>query len=167
MKFILLVFILLPSFLYSYYNSYNSYNNYLREKNAIKHKELMLKHHRLETERIQRETRRKKSERRSRNNEAKRANEKFYNKVKYENNNYNRNSYPRSTYRSPKKELNCNDFKNEPQLKLGNLHIFGITSVKPFKGNKIMIKAANGTFALPKDKYEKAEKINFNIEPTK
>lgn len=37
----------------------------------------------------------------------------------------------------------------------------GISSIEPFKNNRLLIKAANGTFALPKTKFDAAEKINF------
>ena len=67
-------------------------------------------------------------------------------------------SYSNST----RKEYNPKDFRNKPQIKLDELHILGIQSIKPFKNNKYIIKAANGTFALPKEKLEKAKKINFN-----
>jgi len=33
---------------------------------------------------------------------------------------------------------------------------------KPFKDNKYIIKAENGTFALPVDKFKKAKKLNFS-----
>lgn len=54
--------------------------------------------------------------------------------------------------------------KRKAELKLEELHIVGIKSIKPFKGNKFIIKAENGTFALPKDKLDEAEKINFTKE---
>jgi len=85
------------------------------------------------------------------------ANERYYRELKYDNRN-DRNY--RSTY--VKKTYNPNNYKNKPQLKLGKLHILGIESIEPFKKNKYIIKADNGTFALPKDEFEKAEKINFN-----
>mgnify|MGYP006971714644 CR=1 FL=1 len=55
-------------------------------------------------------------------------------------------------------------YKNTPQIKLGDLHIYGIKSIEPFKDNKYIIKAVNRTFALPKDKLNEAEKINFTSE---
>ena len=64
----------------------------------------------------------------------------------------------------PKKEDNPDNYKGQAELKLDGLHAYGIKSIKKFKGNKLIIQAANGTFAIPKDKLEKAEKINFSVE---
>lgn len=57
-----------------------------------------------------------------------------------------------------------NNNKSKPQIKIGDLHILGVKSIKPFKDGKYIIKATSGTYALPKEKLEKAKKINFTKE---
>jgi len=53
------------------------------------------------------------------------------------------------------------DYKGEAELKLDNLHIYGIKTIKKYKNNSFLIKSANGTFSIPIDKFELSEKINF------
>lgn len=81
-----------------------------------------------------------------------------------------------SIFKNKKSIIHHNKNKNNPmykllsstnkksELKLKDLHIIGINSIKPFKNNQYIIKADNGTFALPKDKFNEAKKINFNFK---
>ncbi|WP_321778193.1 hypothetical protein [Sulfurimonas sp.] len=119
-----------------------------------------LKHQRYLDNKKTREEAQRNQERKRRNYEAKNQNERYYREQKYKNrrNNYNQNS----NLQYNTKIYNVNNFKNKPQLKLDELHILGINSIKLFKKDKLIIKATNGTFALPRDKFDEAEKINFN-----
>lgn len=95
------------------------------------------------------------------NNDARIANEKAHRErlLKAERLRKNREQ---SSY--VKEEFKPQDFKNKPQIIYGKLHILGVKSIKPFKGDKYIIKATSGTYALPKDKLEEASKINFTKE---
>lgn len=162
------IIILIPVFIHA-----NSYTSGLNQLNSIKNEEirgkgleLLLKNQEntLLNKRLSKETvksakeRNAKLLRESRNCESKRANDEYYSKQRL-----NTNNEPIII----RKKLNPKDFKNTAQLKLDKLHIFGITSIEKFKENKLIIKGANGIFALPEDKFNTAEKINFNSELNK
>lgn len=57
-------------------------------------------------------------------------------------------------------------YKKSPQLKLSNLHIYGVSNITPFREQKeiLMIESSLGNYALPKNKLINAEKINFTPE---
>jgi len=143
------ILILLSSSLYAYYDYYA---DYLRKEIQLKQEKINIEKEkiRIENERI------RAREIEKRNEEARIANERYYRSLQ-QNNKYHNNQEPAYV----KKTHNYKKFKNKPQIILDDLHIIGIKSIKPFKKNKYIIKAANGTFWLPKDKFNKAKKINF------
>jgi hypothetical protein len=150
---IILIFMGNQIFAYS-----NAYERYLREKIILENKKIEYQHQRAmrEINRQEEERNRQISEYNKRKVEM--ANEEYYRKIQRRNKpkeNYNRTEYIEEIDYEKK-------YKNQPQLKLDDLHIYGIKSIKPFKNNKLIIKAENGTFALPKEKFEEAEKINFH-----
>lgn len=151
-------------------------NLLIYDQNRIKNRELRLKYQeysdkqrRVELENIKKEQKRRKSEklaeeaeREARNAKAREKNRLHYEKLLRDDSNIEDKSG--EYYRTTVTKYNPDDFKGKPQLKLGKLHILGITSIKPFKNNQLIIKAANGTFALPREKFEEAEKINFTSD---
>ncbi len=97
------------------------------------------------------------------NRKAKEANEAMYNNLKSKsinNQTFNEDLNTKYNANINKKPI-YNDYKGQPELKIDNLHIFGITSIKEFKKTKVIINSVSGTFALPKDKFKSANKINF------
>jgi len=134
----ILILITFSNSLYAYYDYYN----YLQDSNSIRRQEIRFKNERIRAKEIERS-----------NEKARIANEKYYRSLKR----INRHTGPAYI----KKTYHHKNFKNKPQIILDDLHIIGIKSIKPFKKNKYIIKAANGTFALPKDKFNEAKKINF------
>ncbi len=54
-------------------------------------------------------------------------------------------------------------YKNTPQLKVNELHIYNVTDVKYFRDKKdvVMIESSTGNFALPISEIVNAERINF------
>lgn len=153
MNFKIIILLLLPIFLYSDY-----YDNYWRNKSIIENNKINLKHQRFLIEKEEAKEKERKYDLKRRTREAKIANEKYFRELKY------KNMRSSSTSNYVKKTYNPDNFKNRPQIKLGELHILGVKSIKPFKKNKYIIQATNGTFAIPKDKFDKAEKINFTAE---
>ena len=158
MKLIILL-LLITSQIFAY-NSY--YNQHLANKNQIENRKLNIEHYKYLQEQKDAEKRRYKNEVKNRNAKAKLANERHYRELEYKNRNNQYNQSPSLIIE--KEKYNPVKFKNTPQIKLGKLHIYGITSIEVFKKDKWMIKGSNGTFALPKDKFEEAEKINFNSD---
>ena len=155
---LLIVILLMAIQVYGYYNSYD---RYLHDRNRIANKKIELEHKRhLENLEYQKEQSRNRL-REKRNREANLANEKRFRELK-DKNYRNKNDEQQLNY--VKKNYFPKDFKNKPQIKLGKLHILGVKSIKLFKQNKYIIKATSGTYALPKDKLEAAEKINFTEE---
>jgi|GEM_PF-7033004 len=165
MKFIFLV---LPIFLYAgnlvdamyKRNSIEmERNRILNEKNALRRAELEFT-----------KSKAHKAELKTANDNAQKANELYYQKLKQIDraDNDTRNIETTDTANTDKKlssaAYKSSDFNGKAQLKLDNLHILGISSVKPFKDNKLIIEATNGTFALPREKFNEAEKINFTQE---
>jgi hypothetical protein len=55
------------------------------------------------------------------------------------------------------------EYKNTPQLKMSELHIYGITNIKYFRDKKdiVMVESLTGNFALPLSVIASAERINF------
>lgn len=163
MKFIFLV---LPLFLYSgnlvdvmyQRNAIKAERNHiLADKNTIRKAEYELAKSKIE-----------KTQLKAANDNAQKANELYYEKLK------ERDRADNSTRNIETTEIRDkgisavthkpSDFNGKAQLKLDSLHILGISSIKPFKDNKLIIEAANGTFALPREKFNEAEKINFTKE---
>jgi len=142
----IILLIILQNYLFSYsaYNYY--YNSYLHERNRILEKKIDIEERRKHNKEIERL-----------NNKAKIANEKYYRKLKYGN---QKSKYKKNAY--IEKKNNKKYYRNKSQIILGELYIVGIKSIKPFKDNKYIIKAENGTFALPVDKFKKAKKLNFS-----
>jgi hypothetical protein len=54
-------------------------------------------------------------------------------------------------------------YKNTPQLKVNELHIYNVTDVKYFrnKTDVVMIESSTGSFAIPISEIVNAERINF------
>jgi len=158
---ILIILLITTSFLYSYYD----YDDYLRNQNILENKKINLEHQKYLDEKKEAKKRRHKIDIENRNHKARQANDKYYRDLKNKN---MRNKY-NNRYSTPKikKTYNPKYFKNRPQIILDELHILGIKSIKQCKQDKYIIKAVNGTFALPKDKFKKAEKINFNSKELK
>ena len=138
----ILILLTLSSSTYAYYDYYA---DYLQKELELKKEKLKIENERIRAKEIERS-----------NEKARIANERYYRSLQ-QNNNYHNNSEPAYI----KKTHNYKKFKNKPQIILDDLHIIGVKSIKPFKKNKYIIKAANGTFALPKDKFNEAKKINF------
>ncbi|MDD5400679.1 MAG: hypothetical protein PHQ93_05805 [Sulfurimonas sp.] len=165
MKFIFLV---LPLYLYSgnlvdvmyQRNAIKAERNHiLADKNSIRKAEYELSKTKIEKVQLK-----------AANDNAQKANELYYEKLKERDkaDNNTRNIETTDTTNTNKGLLAAaykpSDFNGKPQLKLENLHILGISSIKPFKDNKLIIEAANGTFALPREKFNEAQKINFTQE---
>ena len=57
-------------------------------------------------------------------------------------------------------------YKKAPQLKLSNMHIYGIKNITYFRDKKdiVMIESSTGNFALPLNVIVSAERINFTSE---
>jgi len=150
MKKTIILLIILQNYLFSYnpYDSYynNYYNSYLHERNRILEKKIDEEERRRHEQEIDRL-----------NRQAEIENEKYYRTLEYDNQKprYKNNAYIEKKY-------NKKHYRNKSQIILGELHIVGIKSIKPFKDNKYIIEADNGTFALPIDKFKKAKKINFS-----
>ncbi|MCD6173183.1 MAG: hypothetical protein J7J96_05235 [Sulfurimonas sp.] len=160
LKIVIVVFLLiLPVLLYSYDNYF--WDDYWRDKNRLENKRINLQHERYLEEKKEEKKIKHNTEVKRRNRSARMANERYFRSLKYRNTSYI--STETETV-NMKKEYNVKDFKNKPQIKLGELNILGITSIKPFKKDKFIIKATNGTFALPRDKFYEAEKLNFTPE---
>ncbi|MDD5372735.1 MAG: hypothetical protein PHO62_04820 [Sulfurimonas sp.] len=161
MKFI---FLLLPIFLYA-----GNLVDVRYQRNAIEAEKNRILSKKYDIRRAELEFAKSKSEKaqlKTANDNAQKANESYYEKLKERDN--TRNIETADT-RSTNKNLSAaaykpSDFNGKAQLKLENLHILGISSIKPFKDNKLIIEAANGTFALPREKFNEAEKINFTQE---
>lgn len=132
-------------------------NRILADKHAIKRAEFELAKSKAE-----------KAQLKAANDDAKRENELYYQKLKQRDRAENHTKNIETTEIRDKSLLPSSykpsDFNDKAQLKLENLHIVGISSIEPFKDNKLIIKAANGTFALPREKFNEAEKINFTKE---
>jgi len=150
---IIILGILITTQVYGYY-----YNDGWDDYNKRQDKILSLEKERYEDK--QEEIR--KIEKQRLNHEAEMANKKKFQELREKNLRKQQNSNQKTNY--VKKEYNPKNFKKKPQIKLNDLHILGVKSIKPFKKDKYIIKATNGTFALPKEKLEEAEKINFTKE---
>ncbi len=163
-----LIFLFFPILLYSWNLTDARYqrniieterNRILSEKNDIRKAELEFTKSKSE-----------KAQLKAANDNAQKANELYYQKLKQKDRaDNNIRNIEAADIMSSNKNLPAaankqSDFNGEAQLKLENLHILGISSIKPFKDNKLIIEAANGTFALPREKFNEAEKINFSQE---
>ena len=71
-------------------------------------------------------------------------------------------AHPAQTQGVEYKEIDFSKYKDSAQLIVGNVHLFGVSKVKSFKGDKVLVEAANGNFAFPKKVYESAKKLNFD-----
>ncbi len=140
--------------------AYDSWNRYLHNENLLKHKKLNMNYQKYLDQKNRMNTREINNRRMNESNKAMRANENFFREQQSKSQRYKYNQQASSTI----EEYKPKDFKNKAQIKLGELHILGVKSIKPFKDGKFIIKAESGTFALPKDKLEEAEKINFSKE---
>ena len=69
---------------------------------------------------------------------------------------------PNQTDTVEHKKIDYSKYEKSPQLIVGNVHLYGVSEVKRFKDNKLLVKAANGNFAFPKKVYESAQKLNFD-----
>lgn len=151
MKLILLA-ILITTQTYAYYTGYD----YMKESNKRYDKMLDRQEERYQDKKAKED----REEKEKLNEKARIANEKRFQELRRKNSNNQNNK--KLNY--VKKKYNPKNFKNKPQLKLDDLHILGVKSIKPFKKDTYIIKATSGTFALPKEKLEKAKKINFTKE---
>jgi hypothetical protein len=71
-------------------------------------------------------------------------------------------AHPKQTQREERKDIDFSKYKDSAQLIVGNVHLYGVSEVKTFKDGKILVKAANGNFAFPKEVYDSAQKLNFD-----
>lgn len=57
-------------------------------------------------------------------------------------------------------------YKNTPQLKMKETHIYGINDIKLFRDKKdtVLIESSIGNFAVPIKDLKEAERINFTVE---
>lgn len=60
-------------------------------------------------------------------------------------------------------------YKNTPQLKIKEMHIYDVTEIKYFRDKKdiIMVESSTGNFAIPLTEIESAKRINFTPELSK
>jgi len=59
------------------------------------------------------------------------------------------------------KEIDFTQYEDSAQLILENVHLYGVSEVKIFKKDKVLVQAVNGKFAFPIKTYESAKKIHF------